>query len=101
MFSGSSGPTTGRTPSPPRSPGLPELQLAFDGRGVSLAGWLALLAAAALAWLFTVQSAVGMPPGPGTTGRSFLGFLVLWTLMMAAMMLPSIAPVVSLYQRSL
>jgi predicted metal-binding membrane protein len=77
------------------------LQLAFDGRGVSIAGWLVLLAAAALAWLLTVQSAVGMPPGPGTMGPGFLGFLALWTLMMAAMMLPSIAPVVSLYQRSL
>ncbi len=41
-----------------------------------------------------------MPPAPGTMGLDFFGFLLLWTLMMAAMMLPSVAPVVSLYQRS-
>jgi predicted metal-binding membrane protein len=73
---------------------------ALDHRGVSLIGWLALLAAAAIAWVLTAQYAMGMPPGPGTMGLGFFGFLLLWTLMMAAMMLPSVAPVVSLYQRS-
>ena len=77
------------------------MQLALGPRGVSLAGWLALFAAAALAWVLTVQSAMGMPPGPGTMGLGFVGFLLLWTLMMAAMMLPSVAPTVSLYLRSL
>jgi predicted metal-binding membrane protein len=73
---------------------------ALDRRGVSLIGWLALLAAAAIAWVLTAQYAMGMPPAPGTMGLGFFGFLLLWTLMMAAMMLPSAAPVVSLYQRS-
>jgi predicted metal-binding membrane protein len=77
------------------------VQLALGPRGVTLAGWLALFAAAALAWVLTVQSAMGMPPGPGTMGLGFVGFLLLWMLMMAAMMLPSVAPTVSLYLRSL
>ena len=33
-------------------------------------------------------------------GLSFFAFLVMWTLMMAAMMLPAVAPLVSLYARS-
>ena len=73
---------------------------ALDRRGGSLIGWLALLAAAAIAWVLTAQYAMGMPPAPGTMGLGFFGFLLLWTLMMAAMMLPSVAPVVSLYQSS-
>ena len=42
-----------------------------------------------------------MSPGPGTMGRDLPGFLVLWVLMMAAMMLPSIAPTVGLYLHTL
>ena len=65
------------------------------------AAWAALLIAAAVAWLFTLRSASGMGASPGTMGRGVAGFLVLWTLMMAAMMLPSVSPVVSLYAYSL
>ncbi|MEU9078750.1 DUF2182 domain-containing protein [Kitasatospora sp. NPDC004745] len=70
-------------------------------RAVVPASWAALLAVAALAWILTVRSASGMAPGPGTMGRDLAGFLVLWGLMMAAMMLPSVMPVVSLYLRTL
>ncbi|SEM62364.1 DUF2182 domain-containing protein [Streptacidiphilus jiangxiensis] len=70
-------------------------------RAVAPASWAALLAAAALAWILTVRSASGMAAGPGTMGRDLWGFLALWGLMMAAMMLPSVAPVVSLYLRTL
>lgn len=70
-------------------------------RAVVPATWAALLAAAALAWVLTVRSTSGMAPGPGTMGRGLWGFLVLWGLMMAAMMLPAVAPVVSLYLRTL
>ncbi|MBV9230019.1 MAG: DUF2182 domain-containing protein [Chloroflexi bacterium] len=38
-----------------------------------------------------------MPARPGTMGLDFGLFLVFWTLMMAAMMLPSVAPVASMY----
>ena len=62
---------------------------------------MALLAAAALAWALTVRFASGMPAGPGTMGLDLPAFLALWALMMAAMMLPSVAPFASLYARTL
>jgi predicted metal-binding membrane protein len=82
---------------------------AFASRlGFGLAGpvraaavWAALLAAAAVAWALTVRDAVAMGNGPGTMGRDLLGFVLLWTVMMAAMMLPSVAPVSSLYLSTL
>jgi predicted metal-binding membrane protein len=49
------------------------------------------------AWLVTMLYAVDMPAAPGTMGLGVLGFIALWTVMMAAMMLPSVSPVVSLY----
>jgi predicted metal-binding membrane protein len=45
------------------------------------------------------QQAMGMPAGPGGMQGAFLGFLLLWVVMMAAMMLPSVAPVASVYLR--
>ncbi|HEV3071991.1 MAG TPA: DUF2182 domain-containing protein [Solirubrobacteraceae bacterium] len=53
-----------------------------------------LLALAALAWLLTRERMIGMDAGPGSDpGR--LGFYVVsWIVMMAAMMFPSIAPMV-------
>jgi predicted metal-binding membrane protein len=42
-----------------------------------------------------------MPAAPGTMGLGVLGFIALWTTMMAAMMLPSVSPFVSLYLRRL
>ncbi|MBP0449260.1 DUF2182 domain-containing protein [Kitasatospora sp. RG8] len=70
-------------------------------RVVVPASWAALLAAAALAWVLTVRTSSGMAAEPGTMGRDLWGFLVLWGLMMAAMMLPAVTPVVSLYLRTL
>ncbi|MCG2622296.1 DUF2182 domain-containing protein [Arthrobacter sp. I2-34] len=64
-------------------------------------GWLALIAAALLAWFLTVQLAAGMPPGPGAMGLGLAGFLAGWALMMTAMMLPSLAPLLSAYLRSI
>jgi predicted metal-binding membrane protein len=53
-----------------------------------------LLAAAALAWFITRNRMAGMDAGPGTDPGT-LGFYVLsWVVMMAAMMFPSIAPMV-------
>ncbi|MEC7916166.1 MAG: DUF2182 domain-containing protein, partial [Actinomycetota bacterium] len=37
---------------------------------------------------------------PGTMGMSFGAFLIMWTLMMAAMMLSSVAPLATLYERT-
>jgi len=59
-----------------------------------LAGpWIAVAALAAVAWVVTVTLARDMGNGPGTMGLALLPFLGLWAVMMAAMMLPSVAPV--------
>ncbi len=62
--------------------------------------WSGLFAAAALAWAVTIRRAVTMGNGLGTMGLGLAGFLLLWIVMMAAMMLPSVAPVASLYLRT-
>jgi predicted metal-binding membrane protein len=56
-----------------------------------------LLLVAAVAWLVTVGRARAMA---GMTGLGLGAFVGMWALMMAAMMLPSVAPVASMYQRS-
>ena len=56
-------------------------------------GWSLLILLAALAWLLTLRQARGMGIEPGTMGLALPLFLVLWVTMMAAMMLPSVAPV--------
>jgi len=63
-------------------------------------GLVALLfVLAGLAWWSTVDRMRGMDDGPGT-GLGTLGwFLGVWTVMMAAMMFPSVAPTVALYSR--
>jgi predicted metal-binding membrane protein len=60
----------------------------------------ALLLTAAAAWAATLVLARGMAGMAGTMGLAFAAFVGVWTLMMAAMMLPSVAPTVSLYSRS-
>jgi predicted metal-binding membrane protein len=52
----------------------------------------ALLAAAALAWWSTADRMAGMDAGPGTALGSVGWFTGVWATMMAAMMLPSLAP---------
>jgi predicted metal-binding membrane protein len=51
-----------------------------------------LLAAAAIAWVATVDRMQGMDAGPGTDLGSFGWFAGVWAVMMAAMMLPSLIP---------
>jgi predicted metal-binding membrane protein len=55
-----------------------------------------------VAWVATLVWAadMGMGAEPGTMGFGVAGFVLIWTLMMAAMMLPAIAPLVSLYART-
>ena len=57
------------------------------------AAWALIVLVAALAWVITVAQARHMGIAPGTMGMALPLFLVLWVLMMAAMMLPSVAPV--------
>ena len=59
-----------------------------------------LLLVAAVAWLVTAGRAGAMVGMTGTMGLSLAAFVGMWGLMMAAMMLPSVAPVASMYQRS-
>ena len=61
--------------------------------------WIAVAALAAVAWAVTVMLARTMGNGPGTMGLALLPFLGLWVVMMAAMMLPSVAPVAVLWTR--
>jgi predicted metal-binding membrane protein len=70
---------------------LPPRQLAVP--------WIAVAALAAAAWAITVVLAREMGNGPGTMGLTLLPFLGLWVVMMAAMMLPSVAPVAVLWTR--
>jgi predicted metal-binding membrane protein len=77
--------TLGRTP--PR-PGPVQLGLVAS-----------LLVVAAGAWAVTGDRMGGMDAGPGTELGSLGWFAVVWVTMMAAMMLPSIAPMVLAHAR--
>ena len=59
----------------------------------------ALLAVSLAAWLVTVDRMDGMATGPGTDLGRLGWFLGVWATMMAAMMLPSAAPMVMLVDR--
>ncbi len=72
--------------------------LAFHRRSAHMA---LLLVLAGAAWLWTILRWRGMGDMPGTMGLGVAGFDAVWTVMMAAMMLPATAPVASLYARSL
>src|SRR5689334_18483016 len=59
----------------------------------------ALFIAAAVGWAWTAYQMRGKDAGPWT-GLGCLGWFVgVWTVMMAAMMFPSVAPTVALYAR--
>jgi predicted metal-binding membrane protein len=59
----------------------------------------ALLALAVLAWALANSRMAGMDGGPGTDPGSIGFFVVVWVVMMAAMMFPSIVPMVVVYDR--
>jgi predicted metal-binding membrane protein len=63
--------------------------------------WIAILALTALAWILTLEQVQAMGNGAGTMGMSLVAFVAMWTAMMAAMMLPSMAPVAILWTRSI
>jgi len=60
----------------------------------------ALLAAAGLAWWSTADRMAGMDAGPGTALGSLGWFTGSWVTMMAAMMLPSLAPAAAAFAAS-
>jgi len=61
--------------------------------------WIAVAALAAVAWAVTATLGRHMGNGSATMGLDPLPFLGLWVVMMAAMMLPSVAPVAVLWTR--
>jgi predicted metal-binding membrane protein len=74
---------------------------ASPGRFSPLRGQLALvgvlLALAVAAWLLTDQRMAGMDSGPGTDLGGLGFYVTAWVVMMAAMMFPSIWPMVGVY----
>ena len=58
-----------------------------------------LLGLALVSWIVTVDRMRGMDAGPGTDLGGLGWFLGIWVTMMAAMMLPSVAPMVLAYAR--
>jgi predicted metal-binding membrane protein len=62
-----------------------------------LSAVVALLVAAGLAWWSTAVRMAGMDAGPGTSVGELGWFVGVWTVMMAAMMLPSLAPTAGVY----
>ncbi len=74
-----------------RAPPLPGLiQLGLIGLLLVLAG---------VAWIVTDNQMTGMDAGPGTDPGTLGFFLGVWVVMMAAMMFPSIAPMVTMHVR--
>jgi predicted metal-binding membrane protein len=69
------------------------------GRAAELRLTGALLVAAALAWVITANRMAGMDMGPGTDLGGLGWFAGVWAVMMAAMMLPSLAPMARAYAR--
>jgi predicted metal-binding membrane protein len=59
----------------------------------------ALLAAALVAWIVALGRMRGMDAGPGTDLGAFGWYVGIWVTMMAAMMLPSVAPMVLVFAR--
>src|SRR5262249_38286010 len=62
---------------------------------------ITMIAFAALAWAGVIAYARDMGNGRGTMGLSFVEFTLMWAGMMTAMMLPAVAPVATLYARTI
>jgi predicted metal-binding membrane protein len=60
-----------------------------------------VLMMAAAGWVGVVVLLGDMGAMPGTMGLGLVSFVAVWALMMTAMMLPSVAPFVTLYARAL
>jgi predicted metal-binding membrane protein len=65
------------------------------------ASWILIVLIAVPAWVLTLGQARDMGVEPGTMGIALPLFLLLWVTMMAAMMLPSMAPVALTWVRGI
>src|SRR3954447_18024567 len=75
------------------------LRPAFAASRAQLGLVAVLFALAAAGWWWTVGEMRCMDNGPWTGLGAFGWFLGVWVVMMAAMMLPSVAPTIVLYSR--
>jgi predicted metal-binding membrane protein len=71
---------------------VPRRARASVGRVRRITPTTLLIAAAAVCWAITARRMQGMDMGPGTDLGAVGWFTVVWATMMAAMMLPSLAP---------
>ena len=76
-----------------------ELAQAFVAVRARLGLVALLLVLTIAAWWSTADRMAGMDAGPGTDLGALSWFLGVWVVMMAAMMLPSLAPTTALYAR--
>ena len=83
-------------------PGLetrPSLRPLYSAARARLGLVSLLLVLAGAGWWWSARQMSGMDDGPWTALGGFGWFLGIWVVMMAAMMLPSVAPTVALYAR--
>ncbi|MBA3264740.1 MAG: DUF2182 domain-containing protein [Thermoleophilaceae bacterium] len=73
------------------------LGASVDRTGVALVA--ALIALAGLGWMITDERMAGMDAGPGSDPGALGFFLTVWVVGMAAMMFPSVWPMVAVYAR--
>jgi predicted metal-binding membrane protein len=85
--------TRARTGITASSPGRPSVR----ANPVALSAFL--IGAALVAWIVTLERMQGMDAGPGTDLGGLGWYLGIWVTMMAAMMLPSAAPMVLLFAK--
>src|SRR5258708_30972268 len=69
------------------------------GRRDARAIGVAVLGLALVTWIVTVQRMRGMDAGPGTYLGGLGSYLGVWVAMMAAIMLPSAAPMLLMFNR--
>jgi predicted metal-binding membrane protein len=82
-----------------RTPASEGFAPAFAAVRARLGLVLVLFALAAVGWWWTLGQMRGMDNGPWSDLGTFGWFLIVWVVMMAAMMFPSVAPTVALYSR--
>ncbi len=85
-------------PAQERAPGT-SLAPAFAAARARVGLVTLLFALAGSGWWWTLDQMRGMDGGPWTGFGTLSWFLGIWVVMMAAMMLPSVAPTVALYSR--
>jgi predicted metal-binding membrane protein len=76
---------------------MPDRVHALIERPDRILAWGLVLIIATVTWGFTVRDAADMANGLGTMGFGPVQFVIMWTFMMAAMMLPSVGSTAAAY----